>query len=243
MPKSIPRGQATPRLIRDIKPKRQLPRSQIEIVDQSEEEWLQQAEENGDGADATNSANHDSFDTNNASGEYSGAIINDDVVQGSRFRSSLTWKRVCLIIWEWHKRTPKKLKQVFWSFILFRTLKLIYNMDLDNYSSSKWQAIETYDSVSSMSNQLSPVNVKPVGKSFFSNENLANKAELFGLSESSYHSELGLEKYASDTKSKNIIEKTAQAVKSAFALSGNKVEKTTDQRLGDISSIKRFTNF
>jgi hypothetical protein len=76
----------------------------------------------------------------------------------------------------------KKLKQLFWTFILYRTLKLIYVMDLDNYTSSKWQTSLSSGYYGSQYYS----NDRPESKSFFSKDDLTEaslyspKSPLYG---------------------------------------------------------------
>lgn len=175
--KSIPRVRATPRLIRDIKPKRQLPRSQI--ATNNDDWWLEDTDQtpsHGNGRDAL---------THHSYGESITNVLPErpPVVEcngGTRQLCRPYWENICRNCWDRYKRTScrKKMKQLFWTFVLFRTLKIIYLLDLDNYSSSKLQLTETFGSKrSDISGEQSPVKFNPTtGKRFFSEEDLAEAA-------------------------------------------------------------------
>jgi hypothetical protein len=158
--KSVPRVRATPRQIRDIKPKRQLTRGQIDPSD----EWWRDAEEadnTGSGADTSNGHSRGASENSN------GASVEDNY-DGNTHGGLKQCRINCT---EWYQRTSriKKLKQFFWTYILYRTLKLIYVVDLENYSLSKWQSASMYDGSSS-------VKVKSMSDSFFSADDLEEAA-------------------------------------------------------------------
>jgi hypothetical protein len=135
MPRQVPRARATPRQIRDIKPKRQLPRAQASDHDES---WWQEA--NNETNNATDALTQEN--TNGASPHPTDASPDD---AASHAKGKL--ERVQLTCSDWYHHTTwmKKLKQLFWTVILCRTLRLIYVMDLDD---PKWQADKiAYDSL------------------------------------------------------------------------------------------------
>ena len=166
MPKSIPRARATPRQIRDIKPKRQLPRSQSDAHD----DWWQEMEEtNNNGA-----SGHETTNVGVIGSQEPGC--ENETTHGS------------LHHWYNHTSCLKKVKQFFWTFILYHALKLIYVMDLDKFSLAKWQS--SYDT--------SFVQVKPMGKNFLSTQDI-DGADIYSP-KSSYLREPIYGQYPSNTK-------------------------------------------
>jgi hypothetical protein len=175
--KSIPRVRTTPRLIRDIKPKRQLPRNQIS--NNNDDWWLEdtdQTSSDGNGGDVLTYHSYGGSSTNGPPERPPVVGCNG----GTHQRCRPYWKNKCCDSWDRYKRTScrKKMKQFFWTFILFRTLKIIYLLDLENYSLSKWQLTETFGSKrSGISGAQSLMNFNPTtGKRFFSEEDLAEAA-------------------------------------------------------------------
>ena len=163
--KSVPRVRATPRQIRDIKPKRQLPRTQrVE-----EDSWWEEADATNTTTGASSASNHVRKEGTNPILKSEQEISSDDK-QGK-------WKQCQIYCREWYQGTSftKKLKQFFWIFILYRTWKIIYAIDLEEYSSP------------------SSIEMKSRGKSFFS----AGQDDLYSPKASS------LGGYGYTTESKN----------------------------------------
>lgn len=182
--KSIPRARATPRQIRDIKPKRQLPRSQRDAHD----DWWQETEETNNNGDATNvSRGHETTNVGVVGSQEPGC--ENETTHGS------------LHHWYHHTSRLKKVKQFFWIFILYYALKLIYVMDLDNnYPLAKWQS--SYDT--------SFVQVKPMGKSVQSTQDI-NGADVYSP-KSSYLREPMYRQYPSNTKTSRTKKNIADAI-------------------------------
>lgn len=152
MPRQLPRVRATPRQIRDIQPKRQrLPPRSNHASDPSVDEWQHNTED----TPSNNPHQEGNFTPNNVNNKPEG----------------ITKRLIHARISNWYHNTSrgKKLKQLFWIFVLYRSLRLIYILDLDG--SSSWQS---YDLLSYNNKK------KDGGKSLFS-KGASNNVELSSL--------------------------------------------------------------
>ena len=88
------------------------------------------------------------------------------------------WKNLVRKCWERYKRTPfrKKMRQFFWMFIMFQSMKMIFLADLDS-GKVQTQMQMGYD--------ISYVSSKTVSKSFLGNEDRKEASLFTGLGGSS----------------------------------------------------------
>ena len=130
-----------PRQIQDIKPKRQLPRS--EQAQDPNDDWWYQFNDN-DGAESSSTATPVATHLRGASAEngarsrFGRRSTNDAdaIAEGNTDddRNVSRLKQVPQVAWERFKQTPrrKKIKRIFWGMILFFALKTIYFANLDS---------------------------------------------------------------------------------------------------------------
>lgn len=145
---SVSRAPAIPRKIRDIKPKRQLPRSERANNDHEGEWWLNNNTSSGDAqksatvSPAANLASNERFGTRSRFSRTKAgdalpqdeSSVFDDENEETRPTRSLP-----IQMWERFKLTPtrKKIKRFIAGMVLFTALKSIYFADLDDYQYSQ----------------------------------------------------------------------------------------------------------
>lgn len=190
--KTLSRARATPRQIRDIRPARQLPRSEPSQDDENDDWWFRSGG-NGRGGGGYGSPSGDSssaaeqhmqrvaaangarvrFGRNNTMGadEAAGSDSNEyhGHAQGHRkgIRGNLAFVfRWLLLDMMWDKfmalPTQKKLKRIIACMILFSTWRTIYFADLDYHSKPKWES--SFFNNYKGSSSSSGVTVKSMGK-------------------------------------------------------------------------------
>eukprot|EP01082_Thalassiosira_pseudonana_P004956 g4447.t1 g4447 contig15:1050132-1051205(+) len=168
--KTVSRVRPVPRQIRDIKPKRQLPRS--EQAQDPNDDWWYQFNDN-DGAESSSTATPVATHLRGASAANGArsrfgrrsTIDADAIAEGNTDVSRL--KQVPQVAWERFKQTPrrKKIKRIFWGMILVFALKTIYFSDLDSYSVAEEEKL--------MKPKSTIHHNKKMSKSFFSDEDMA----------------------------------------------------------------------
>ncbi|KAL7518306.1 hypothetical protein ACHAWX_003150 [Stephanocyclus meneghinianus] len=162
--KTISRVPATPRLIREIKPKRQLPRkSSTQEIAEGDDDWWSQSSHGGIETSPLAAA---PLATNGVGtrSRFSREETHENFNQDEPKNHNRGLKHSLRERWERFKRTPfrKKMRQIFWSVILFHSLKIIYTADLEH---ENWQMQLPLEH-----DNYYPVNAKPMGKSFFTKE-------------------------------------------------------------------------